>query len=289
MSNTKSLKSAKPKLYIARTLCYIVLILLAAMSLFPFVILVINSTRTHGQVISSFSLIPGGQFVQNWKGLMLYKKSLDIFRGMWNSFYIAVLTSVLSVYFSAITAYAIHAYQFKFKNFMFRFILFVMMIPTQVSSFGFYRMMMKVKGIDHYWPLILPAIAAPATFFFIKQYMESSLTMDIIEAARIDGSNEIRTFNRIILPILKPALAVQLIFTFVTSWNNYFMPALIINSPEKRTLPILIYALRNADYLHANMAGVYLAITLAVLPVIIVFLALSKFIISGLTLGSVKG
>lgn len=287
--SSNSTKSAKPGLYVARTLCYIVLVLFAILSLFPFVILIINSTRSHAQVISSFSLIPGTNFLNNWKDLMDSKQSVDMLRGLANSLYIAIFTSVLSVYFSAVTAYAIHAYQFKFKNFAFRFILFVMMVPTQVSAFGFYKMMQKVNGINHYWPLILPAIAAPATFFFIKQYMESALTLDIIEAARIDGSGEIRTFNKIVLPILKPAIAVQIIFTFVTSWNNYFMPALIINSPEKRTVPILIYALRCADYLRFNMAQVYLAIALAIVPVIIVFLALSKFIIGGITLGSVKG
>ncbi len=287
--NNNSTKSQKPALYLARTICYIILILMSLISILPFLILIINATRNHFQVSTSFTLIPGSNFMVNWRNLEEMKDSLNMIRSLINSLYISTLVSVLSVYFSAITAYAIHAYQFKGRNFAFKFILLIMMVPTQVSAFGFYQLMIKFNGIDHYWPLIIPAIAAPATFFFIKQYMESALPLEIIEAARIDGSGEIKTFNKIIFPILKPAIAVQLIFTFVSSWNNYFMPALIINSPEKRTLPLAIAALRSADYLNFDMGVVYLAIAIAIVPVVIVFLCLSKFIIRGIALGSVKG
>ena len=136
---------------------------------------------------------------------------------------------------------------------------------------------------------VVPAIAAPTVFFFMKQYMDSALPLDIVEAARIDGSGEFRTFNSLIMPIMKPAIAVQAIFTFVSSWNNFFIPALILDMPTKRTLPIVIGIIRSADYAKFDMGAVYMAIGISILPVAIVYLILSKFIIRGIALGAVKG
>ena len=201
-----------------------------------------------------------------------------IVKGMVNSFIIAACASVLSVYFSTMTAYAIHVYDFKAKKAIFTFILAVMMIPTQVTALGFIKL---VQGI--------PAIAAPATFYYMKQYMESALPHAIVEAARIDGANEVRTFNTISLPMMKPAVAVQMIFTFVFNWNNYFTPALILHDDKKKTLPILIAQLRSADFLKFDMGQVYVTIAFSIFPVIVVYLCLSRFIVGGVALGSVKG
>ena len=143
--------------------------------------------------------------------------------------------------------------------------------------------------LDTYWPLVIPTIAAPITFFFMKQYMESALPIEVVEAARIDGSNEFKTFNFIVLPILKPAIAVQAIFTFTSAWNNYFMPSLILSKKEVKTLPILIAQLRSADFLKFDMGIVYMLISLAIFPVVVVYLFLSKYIVQGVALGSVKG
>ncbi len=120
-------------------------------------------------------------------------------------------------------------------------------------------------------------------------YLESSLPLSLVEAARIDGSREFRTFNQIVLPIMKPAMAVQAIFTFVGSWNNYFVPALVIQSKDKMTVPILIALLRGADYMNQDMGKMYMMILVAIVPIIIVYLILSKYIIAGVTLGGVKG
>ena len=135
----------------------------------------------------------------------------------------------------------------------------------------------------------MPSIAAPAVFFFMKQYLDASLPMEIVEAARMDGAGEFYTFNKIVLPIMKPALAVQAIFSFVASWNNYFIPALVLDSADKKTLPILIAQLRSADFLKFDMGKVYMMVAIAILPVIIVYLLLSKFIVRGVALGGVKG
>ncbi len=118
---------------------------------------------------------------------------------------------------------------------------------------------------------------------------KSTLPMEIIDAARVDGSGEFYTFNRIILPMLKPALAVQMIFSFVESWNNYFLPALLLDRAELKTVPIMIAQLRAADYSKFDLGKVYMFILLAILPVLVVYIFLSKSIIKGVTAGSVKG
>ena len=208
---------------------------------------------------------------------------------MLNSLIIALSSAAITTYFSALTAYGVHVYNFRAKNFVFTFIMAVMMIPSQVSALGFLQLMNKWNLTNNYIPLIVPSIAAPVVFFYMKQYMESVLPLEIVEAARVDGSNEFRTFNTIILPIMKPAIAVQAIFSFVSSWNNYFIPALLLDKAEMKTVPIMIAQLRSADYSKFDMGKVYMFILLAILPVMIVYIILSKSIIKGVTSGSVKG
>lgn len=275
-------------LQVKRTVCYIVLIILTLMCLLPFFMLLINATRAHADIQKEFSLVPGKWLIANLTNV-LNNETILIVRGMVNSLIVSTLTVVLSVYFSAMTAYAIHAYDFKLKKFAFHFILLIMTVPTQVGALGFIKMVTAMNMKDTFLPLILPAIASPATFFFMKQYMESSLPLEIVEAARIDGSGEFHTFNKIIMPMLKPAIAVQGIFGFVSSWNNYFTPSLILTKAEMKTLPLWIAYLRGADFTKFDMGQLYMMIAFSIFPVIVVYLCLSKFIVQGVTLGSVKG
>ena len=270
-----------------RILAYVTLIMISFLCLFWFYILFVNATRSHGELQAGFTPLPSSNLLNNWKELM--EGTLPVWSGLKNSVIVSVCSAVLSVYFSSMTAYAIHAYEFKGKNAIFRFILMVMMIPSQVTALGFLQLISKMNLEDNLIPLIIPVIAAPITFFYMKQYMESTLPLEIIEAARIDGSGEFFTFNTIVLPLMKPAIAVQAIFTFVSSWNNYFTPALILHKAEMKTLPILIAQLRSADFLKFDMGQVYIMIAFSIFPVIIVYLFLSRFIVQGLTVGSVKG
>lgn len=208
---------------------------------------------------------------------------------MINSLVVAGCSAVLCVYFSTMTAYAIHVYDFRLKKYIHTFILAVMMIPTQVTALGFIKLVGRMKLYNNFIPLIIPSIAAPVTFFYMKQYMDSALPLALVEAARIDGAGEFRTFNTIVLPLMKPSIAVQAIFTFVASWNNYFTPALILNKDKVKTLPILIAQLRSADFLKFDMGQVYMMIAFSIFPVIIVYLILSKYIVGGVAVGSVKG
>ena len=274
-------------LHARRILAYIVLIIISFFCLFWFYVMFINATRSNGELKSGFTAIPSTHLLTNWNNLV--KGTLPIWNGMFNSLIISACSALLCTYFSTMTAYAIHAYEFKLKKYIYPFILMIMMIPTQVTALGFIKLVNGMNLMDSFIPLIVPTISSPVVFFYMKQYMESALPMSLIEAARIDGSGEFKTFNSIVLPLMKPAIAVQAIFTFVSSWNNYFTPALILHEDKKKTLPILIAQLRAADWLKFDMGQVYVMITFSILPVIIVYLILSKHIVQGVALGSVKG
>ena len=276
-------KSSKIRTIVA----YIVLIFLAFLCLFFFYILIINCTRSHQQIQSGFSFLPGSSFMKNFNNVM-HDAKLPVLSGIKNSLIVSTCTAALATYFSALTAYGLYAYDFKLKKPAFIFIMLILVMPTQVSAMGFLNLITKMGMLNTLYPLILPSIAAPAVFYFMYSYMQSSLPMELVEAARIDGCGEFKIFNRIVLPIMKPAIAVQAIFAFVQNWNNYFIPALVIQDNNKRTLPILIAMLRSADFLKFDMGKVYMLITIAIVPIIIVYIALSRYIVAGVALGGVK-
>lgn len=269
-----------------KTLIYIILVLVSIMCLFWFYLLFINATRSNSELGSGFTLVPGDSLVRNFHNL--FHGTIPVLNGMLNSFIIAALSAALCTYFSTMTAYAVQMYEFKGRKAVITFILAIMMIPTQVTALGFVNLVTKLRLEDNFIPLIIPAIASPVVFFYMKQYMESNLPGSLIEAARMDGAGEFRTFNTIAIPLMQPAIAVQAIFTFVSSWNNYFTPALILHKDKMKTLPVQIAQLRSADWLKFDMGQVYAMIAFAIFPVIIVYLILSKNIVGGVTAGGVK-
>lgn len=275
-------------LTVHRVVCYVVLSIFALLAIIFFYMLLINATRSHNENLTSLSLLPGGSLVANFK-TVLNDKNVLVFNGLLNSLIISVFSAAFSVYFSGMTAYGIHVYNFRGKKFLFTFILIIMTIPTQISALGFYNQMSSWGLLNNYIPLIVPAIAAPSVFFFMKQYMDSSLPLEIVEAARMDGSNEFMTFNRIILPILKPAFAVQAIFAFTSSWNNYFLPALLLDKAEMKTMPLWVAFVNGREMARLDLGEVYMILAIAILPVMVVYFCFSKFIVAGVTLGAVKG
>lgn len=287
MSRAKSADSKGLGIKSRRVIAYVTLAVVSFFCLFWFYVLFINSTRSHSELTKGFTALPSTHFLENFNNIL--HGTLPVWSGMLNSLLVSTCSAALCVYFSAMTAYAIHAYEFKWKKFMFTFILMIMMIPTQVNALGFLQLIGNMKLENSFIPLIIPSIASPVTFFYIKQYMDSALPLSLVEAARIDGAGEFYTFNRIVLPLLRPAIAVQAIFSFVGSWNNYFTPALILHDNEKKTLPILIAQLRGADFLKFDMGQVYAMIAFSIFPVIVVYLILSKHIVQGVAMGSVKG
>jgi len=278
----------KDKADIVKTVLeHVVLVVLSFMCLFFFYILIINSTRSHADLQKGFSAFPGKAFLENLNNVA-NDGTFPMMKGIINSLVVSGCSAAICTYFSSLTAYGLYAYDFKLKKPAFTFIMAILVMPTQVTAMGFLRLITKLGMYDSLLPLIIPSIASPAVFYFMYSYLQSSLPISLVEAARIDGSGEFKTFNCIVLPIMKPAIAVQAIFTFVGSWNNYFVPALVIQSKDKMTVPILIATLRGADFMSFDMGKIYMMILVAIVPIILVYLSLSKYIIAGVTLGGVK-
>lgn len=272
---------------IAHFFIYLFLFFLTALSILPFWIMAVNATRNTPEIQQhALSLIPSVHIKTNMA--VFDAKSFKPMVGFMNSMIVSAGATILSVYFSSLTAYSIVVYRWKFRRAFFTFIMMVLMIPSQVVTIGFYQMMYKVGLNNSFLPLILPSIAAPAVVFYMKQYMEPALPLEIVQAARVDGAGEFFTFNRIALPIMKPAIATQAIFAFVQKWNELFMPTVLLTDSKKYTMPMMVSLLKG-DIYKTELGSVYLGLTMTVLPLFVVYFLLSKYIIAGVALGSVKG
>lgn len=289
MKDTTSLKSYSKAILIRKIIRTVVCILFCIFSLLPFIMLIMNITRDNETIQSGFSLIPGDSLLTNIKNFKKVSKGFDLtaMQAFINSMVVTCPATFFAVYFSSMTAYGIHVYNFKFKKVAWSFVLAVMMIPSQVTIIGFCQFMMKLNLDNTYIPLIFPAIAAPSVVFFMKQYMESTLSLEMIDASRIDGAGEFRTFNKIIMPIMKPAVATQAIFQFIANWNNLFTPTMLLTTESKKTMPLFVQLLNN-DSVKSDYGVIYFGLFISIIPLLVMYLILSKFIIAGVALGGVK-
>jgi len=277
----------KSNVQIYKILIMIVCVILSILSIMPFVIMFVNSTRSTFEIQQhAVSFVPSKFLLNNWK--VLTSKSFNPAKGFMNSLIVSCGITGITLYFSTLTAYALVMYDWKLKNAFFSFIMAVMMIPATITIIGFYQMVYRIHMANKFIMLILPAMASPSLVFFMRQYMKPSVSPSLVESARIDGAKEFFTFNVIVLPIMKPAIATQAIFSFVTSWNDLFKPLILLTKQDKFTLPIMVSLLRG-DIYRTEYGSVYLGLTLTALPLIIVYLVLSKYIVAGVAMGSVKG
>ena len=270
---------------IKKGILYILLILLAATCMFPFWMMIVNATRSGNEIVTGFTLIPSTHLKENWEQVFQF---FNLFKGMWNSLIVSVPATLLCAYFSMMTAYGLAFYKFKGNKVIFGAILAFMMIPGQLSLIGFYQLCTKMHLVNSYIPLIIPAIAAPGTVFFLKQYTEASLSKSLIEAARIDGASELYSFHRIVIPVLSPAVATMGIMAFIGNWNNYLLPMIIINKNDKMTLPVMMATLKASTDINRNQGAIYLSVSISVIPILLVFAFFSKYIISSVSAGAVK-
>ena len=268
-----------------RSMIYVLCVFLCALSLLPFWIMMVNATRNSQQIQSSVSLIPSSFLSYNWK--VLADKNFDVLLGFKNSAIIAFGSTILSVYFSALTAYGLTVYKFKGAKFLYSVILAIIMIPGQVTGTGFYMFMYRLGWTNSYLPLIIPAIAAASTVFFFKQYLEANFQISLVEAARIDGAGEFYIYNKIIMPIMVPAMATMGIMAVIASWNNYLTPLMLLSDPKMKTLPMMVKELRG-DIYRTEYGSIYLGLTMTALPLVIVYFCFSKYIIAGVAVGGVK-
>lgn len=268
-----------------KSILYVLLILLGTTCLFPFLLMMVNATRSGVEITRSFTLIPSTHLFENWETVFSY---FNLFKGMWNSLKVAVPATLLTAYFSALTAYGLAMYKFKGNSVIFYTIVIFMMIPGQLGLIGFYNLCTKLHMVNSYVPLIIPAIAAPGTVFFLRQYVLSVLSPSLIEAARIDGAGELYSFHKIVLPIMSPGIATMAIMAFIGNWNSYLLPMIILNKNEKFTLPVMMATLRASTDIQANQGAIYLAVAISVIPILLVFSFFSKYIISSIAAGGVK-
>ena len=269
-----------------RSMIYVFCTFLSILALIPFWIMIVNATRTSTAISQGVSLIPSNAIGNNW-AVIQKTKNFDVLLGMRNSAIISFGSTILGVYFSALTAYGFKVYNFKGRAFLWAVVMAIIMIPTQVTGTGFTMFMYRLKLTNNFLPLIIPAIASASTVFFFKQYLDANFQISLVEASRIDGAGEFFTFNRIILPIMVPAMATMGIMAMIGSWNNFLSPLMLLTKAELKTLPMLVNNLRG-DVYRTQFGSIYLGLTLTALPLMIVYFAFSKYIIAGVALGGVK-
>ena len=262
---------------------YVFLIVLLLLSIIPFYLVTINGTHSSFDIVTKLNLLPGSAFRDNYETMQSH---VNIWRGFTNSLLIAIPYTILTGYFGAFTAYGFAKYQFRGKKVLYAIVLASMMIPSQVTIIGFYQLNLKLKMLNSYWPFILRGFCNATTVFFLRGIISQSIPDSMIEAARIEGCSELRIFNRLILPCIKPGVMTMCIFNFVACWINYIEPLIIMADNDMYTLPVMISMIKGL-YL-SNYGAMYLAIAISVIPIIIVFCFLSKYIINGLTVGSDK-
>lgn len=280
-------RKRKLKKILVYTSIYLFLGFLVVISVVPFWIVIINATRD-GMSISTqgITIFPGNSLRENYRILV---DNVNVLRGFTNSLKIALAVTVLSGYFSALTAYGFHIFNFKGKNILFGIILIFMMVPSQLAFLGYVKLMTQIGLMDNHLALIIPAIASIGTVFFLRAYISSSLSKEIIESARIDGAGELYIFHRIALPLMAPGVATMAIFTFIGSWNNYLSARVILSSKENETLPMVISSLKALRIWHQNQGAIYLGFAISIVPIVIVFIFASKYLIENISAGAVKG
>ena len=279
------MKNYRVSTNIQRFFIYLFLTILLIIVILPIWLLIVNGTRSTVEIQNGISLIPSQYMITNYK--ILLSKGLDLPLGFFNSFYIAAMTTIVSVYFSLMTAYGLVVYKFRGRKLLYNGILVLVMIPMQLSIIGFYQYMSKIGLADSYWTLILPSIASAGAVFFGKQYLESVVLQDLIDAGRIDGASELGIFHRIMLPIAAPGAFTMGIFAFVGAWNNFFNAFILITSRQKYTLPMLIQTLRG-DVYRPEYGAIYLGLAASVIPIIIIYFLFSRYIVNGISMGAVK-
>lgn len=280
-------KKRKMDKFLVYGIIYTFLAVVVIVSVIPFWIVLINSTRD-GVSISTqgLTIFPGKSLIENYK---ILTENTDIMRGFMNSLKIAVMVTFLSGYFSALTAYGFHMYEFKGKNFLFGIILVFMMVPSQLAFLGYVKWMTQLGLMDTHAALIIPSIASIGTVFFLRAYISSSLSKEIIESARMDGASELYIFHRIALPLMAPGVATMSIFTFIGSWNNYLSARVILSSKDLETLPMVISSLKALRIWYQNQGAIYLGFAISIVPIVVVFIFASKYLIENISAGAVKG
>ncbi len=266
-------------------LMYLVLTIVALLAIYPFYWMIIASTHRSATILTTPPpMLPGNALMTNYNELL---SGLPFWRAMFNSLFVGTVTTVLVLFFCSLGGYAFAKFLFPGRDKLFAFMLATMMIPSILGIIPSFMLMRWLGWLDTYLPLIVPGVANAFGIFWMRQYISGAIPTDLMDAARIDGAHEFRIYWNIVLPVVTPALAALAIFTFMGKWNEFFWPLVILKSPTRYTLPVALATLQN---LYGVEIGVQmLGATMAILPVLIVFLMSARRFMAGLTAGAIKG
>ena len=271
---------------ITRSLMYVVLVIGAVVSLFPFYYMFSAATHTSSEVLAlPPNLLPSTHIFDNINKLI---KDVHFDEAARNSLVIAIMFTAITVTISSLAGYAFAKFRFKGSGLIFGIFLATLMIPAQVTYVPLFKLMTAegnpfgINLLGSYWAVLLPGLASPFGIFLMRQSMKN-FPDDLLEAGRIDGAGEFEMFWRLVLPVMRPSLAALAIFMFMTQWNSFFWPLVV----QVQTIPTAIGALSGSSII--DYGGIMTGTSLSVLPILVVFLFLQREFISGALAGSVKG
>jgi ABC-type glycerol-3-phosphate transport system permease component len=264
---------------------YLALAAVCAFMVFPFVWMLVSALKPFEEIFAGTHFLP-----QHWTlhNFVSFFRQADAARAIWNSFYIATSSTLLSLFLCALGGYGFAKFQFPGRNFLFGFVIATLAVPFAVIVVPLFVMMRNTfHWVDTPWPLIVPWAANAFGIFFMRQYM-LSIPDELLDAARVDGASEPRIFLRIVLPVCKPALISLGIIVFIASWNNFLWPLVVLPSPSHWTLPLVLRSLQGPpgrtpyDVLMAGSV-------ISTLPLVVGFLVFQRRLVSGIMEGTVKG
>ncbi len=260
------------------------LLLLALMSLAPLLWMVSVSFMPAGQA-SRFPppLLPSGATLGNYVELF---RHTGMARNFANSLLVSCAITLGSLLINTMAGYAFAKLRFVGKERVFQVLLAALVIPAQVAMLPLFLLMKQLHLVNSFGGVVVPALATVFGIFLVRQYARS-IPDELLEAARIDGAGELRLFFQIVLPMLKPVLVTLTIFTFMAAWNDFMWPLIVLTDQEHYTLPVALAALSREHIMDVEMMMAGAVVT--VIPVLALFLALQRYYIQGLLLGSVKG
>jgi multiple sugar transport system permease protein/cellobiose transport system permease protein len=268
--------------FLIRLLLIIVSIIIMVTSVFPFYFMLVMGTYKNNELFRGFKVFFGNYAGRNLKTLA----SVHLERFYFNSLFVSLTCSVLTVFICAMAGYALSKYHFKGRAIMFNTVLLTMMVPAQVSLVGFIIEMNKLGWLNSHLPLIIPPAASAFGVYWIRQYTLNAIPDSVIESGRIDGCGEFRIFIRIACPFMMPAIFTLVMLSFLWSWNSFFIPMIILSSPSMYTIPVGIRML--ATQYRADIAAQILGLSISTIPILAVFGVFSKNLITGLASAAVK-
>jgi cellobiose transport system permease protein len=282
----RRLRSASTRLWRTSPLTYLTLIVAIVLSIFPLYFMLVGATQTNDAIYQSPpSLIPGSHLMHNLR-VVFANQSANVGTGLINSIIISSCVTVSVVFFSSLAGFAFAKLRFRGKSALLLVILGSMMIPVQIGLIPLFLIMVKLGWENHLQAVIVPVLVNGFGVFMMRQYASQAVPDELIEAARVDGSNTWGIYWHVVLPALRPAAAVLGIFTFMQTWNDFLWPLVAMQDPDNPTVLISLRNLGNGYY--QDYAQVFAGTAVATVPLLIVFILLGRQIIGGIMEGALK-